>query len=75
MEHVELSIGKMNIPLRKEFPLALPPINKIVTLVFPSTFADILSVKEYVCRGEKNMKPNMLVRVATEEHREWTMQS
>ena len=39
-KHVELSISKTNTPLRKEFPLA--PIKKIVTLVLPSTFVDML---------------------------------
>ena len=42
VEHVELSIGKTNTSLRKEFPLT--PIKKIATLVLPSTFADMLSL-------------------------------
>ena len=41
LEHVELPIGKTNTPLRKEFSLA--PIKKIVTLVLPSTFVDMVS--------------------------------
>ena len=45
VEHVELPIGKTNTPLRKEFPFA--PIKKIVILVLPSTFVDMLSL--YVC--------------------------
>ena len=45
VEHVELLIGKMNTPLRKEYPLA--PIKKIVTLVLPSTFANMLSLYAY----------------------------
>mgnify|MGYP006948246581 FL=1 len=45
VEHVELPIGKTNTPLRKEFPLA--PIKKIVTLVLPSTFVDMLSLHVY----------------------------
>ena len=45
VEHVELPIGEMNTPLRKEFPLA--PIKKINTLVLPSTFADMLSLHAY----------------------------
>ena len=40
VEHVELPIGKTNIPPRKGFPLA--PIKKIATLVLPSTFVDML---------------------------------
>ena len=42
VEHVELPIGKTNTPPRKEFPLA--PIKKIITLVLPSTFVDMLSL-------------------------------
>ena len=45
MDHVKLSIGKTNTPPRKEFPLA--PIKKIVTLVLPSTFVDMLSLHVY----------------------------
>ena len=45
VEHVELPIGKMNTPLRKEFTLA--PIKKIDTLVHPSTFADVLLLHAY----------------------------
>ena len=39
VEHVELSIDKINTRLRKEFPFA--PIKKIVTIVLPSTFVDM----------------------------------
>ena len=45
MERVELPIGKMNTPPRKEFPLA--PIKKIATLVLPSTFVGMLSLHAY----------------------------
>ena len=41
VEHVEMPIDKTNTPLRNEFHLA--PIKKIVTLVFPSTFAHIVT--------------------------------
>ena len=45
VEHVDLPIGKTNIPLRKEFPLA--PIKRIVTLVLRSTFVDMPSLHTY----------------------------
>ena len=45
VEHVEFPIGKMNTPLRKEFPLA--PIKKIVTLVLLSNSIDMLSLHVY----------------------------
>ena len=45
MEHLELPIGKTNIPKRKEFPLA--PIKKIVTLVLPSIFVGMISLHAY----------------------------
>ena len=40
VEHVEWPIGKTNTPPRKESPLA--PIKKIVTLILPSTFINML---------------------------------
>ena len=40
VEHVELPTSKANTPTRKEFLLA--PIKKIVTLVLPSSFVDML---------------------------------
>ena len=40
VEHVELPIGNTNTPSKKESPLA--PIKKIVILVLPSTFIDML---------------------------------
>ena len=49
VEHVELPIGKTNTPLRKEFPLA--PIKRIVTLVVPSTFIDMLSMPTIKCKA------------------------
>ena len=45
VEHVELPRGKTNTPLRKEFLLVL--IKKIVTLILPSTFANMLSLRAY----------------------------
>ena len=45
VENVELPIGKTNTPQMKEVPLA--PMKKIVTLVLPSTFLDMLSLHAY----------------------------
>ena len=45
LEHVKLRIGKMNTPLRKEFPVA--PIKKMATLELPTTFADMLTLHAY----------------------------
>ena len=40
VELVELPIGKIDIPPRKDFPIV--SIKKIATLVFPSTFIQML---------------------------------
>ena len=45
LEGIELPIGKMNTPPRKEFPLA--PIKKIATSVLPLPFVDTLSL--HIC--------------------------